>query len=420
MNGQKAIFILTNGIINYMWYQSQNKISNPWILLMILGVVVSCKPARNDLELSKFLIDSIQSQAVPDSRIEVFSIKASYFGNGILLKGKTTNSEALAKLQVQLKLQQVSYIDSIIRLPDTALGEKTWGLVTLSVANLRYNPAHSAEMATQALMGTPVKVLQEENGWFLVQTPDQYIAWTESAGIVQLTQSELERWKSSERLIYLADNGLIINTTDKNARPVSDIVMGGILTKDIGGKGRGLYVPVELPDGRKGFISHADCRNFKEWSEQIIPDSTALLNSAFNLLGRPYLWGGTSIKAFDCSGFTKCIYLLGGLILSRDASQQVIQGSEIPQEAIWKELKSGDLLFFGRQAVEESPEKVTHVGMYIGDSEFIHCSGLVRVNSLDSTRTNFKPYYHTNLLHVKRIIGTQALPESFKSHPWYN
>jgi len=383
-------------------------------------MVFSCKPKPNDLELTKFLIDSIQSQSIPDGRIEVFSIKASYSDKGIMIKGRTTNTEALAKLQDQLKLQQVSYIDSIIRLPDPALREKTWGLVTLSVANLRYTPANSAEMVTQALMGTPVKVLLEENGWLLVQTPDEYIAWTQSAGIVRFSQSELEKWKSSERIIYLADNGLIINAPEKNAPPVSDIVQGGILSVHNIGKARSLYIPVELPDGRKGFIRSADCRNFKEWSEQVFPDSVALMNSAFNLLGRPYLWGGTSIKASDCSGFTKIIYLLGGLILSRDASQQVMQGSEVPRETIWKELKSGDLLFFGRKAFEETPEKVSHVGMYVGDSEFIHCSGLVKVNSLDSTRTNFKPYYLTNLLHVRRIIGTKIMPASFKSHPWYN
>ncbi|MCX6224255.1 MAG: SH3 domain-containing protein [Bacteroidia bacterium] len=156
-------------------------------------------------------------------------LKATYSGDGILLKGKTTNPEALDKLEIQLKNQKVNYTDSIIRLPDPALKGKTWGLVTLSVANLRCNPAHSAEMATQALMGTPVKVLQEEKGWFLVQTPDQYIAWTESAGIAQLTESELQRWKASERLIFLADNGLIVNAPDKSSNPVSDIVMGGIL-----------------------------------------------------------------------------------------------------------------------------------------------------------------------------------------------
>lgn len=402
-----------------MWYLLKTRISNPWIIFLILGMVGSCKPAPNNLEISRFIIDSIKSQAIADSRVEVFSITASYSGEGILLTGKTTNIEAVAKLEAQFKLQQVGYIDSIIRLPDLALGGKTWGLVTISVANMRYNPAHSAEMATQALMGTPVKVLQEENGWFLVQTPDNYIAWTESAGIAQLTQSQLDTWKTSDRLIYLADNGWILNNPGKTGHPVSDIVMGGILA--IGqGEVNGSFIPVELPDGRKGFINNSECRKYAVWSEQVISDSTALVNSAYNFLGRPYLWGGTSIKAFDCSGFTKSIYMLGGLILSRDASQQVLQGTEVPTGAIWKNLNSGDLLFFGRLATEEKPEKVSHVGMYIGDSEFIHCSGMVRVNSLDSARINFKPYYHTNLLHVKRIIGASNTPVSFISHPWYN
>jgi len=398
----------------------KKRISSSWILVIILGFAFSCKPVRNDLELTKFLIDSIQSQAIPDTRVEVFSIKASFSGDQILLKGKTTNTDALAKLESQLKLQRVEYLDSIIRLPDPALGEKTWGLVTLSVANLRYTPAHSAEMATQALMGTPVNVLQEENGWYLIQTPDHYIAWSESAGIVKMAQSGLDQWKSTERIIYLGDNGLIVNAPDKKASAVSDIVLGGILAIDPDGKSSGSYIPVELPDGRKGFINRTECRNFKEWCAQVSPDSTSLLNKAFSLMGRPYLWGGTSIKAFDCSGFTKSIYLTGGLILSRDASQQVLQGSEVPKVAIWKELKSGDLLFFGRKATEELSEKVTHVGMYAGNSEFIHCSGLVKVNSLDSTRANFKPYYRTNLLHVKRIIGSTAQPVSFNSHRWYN
>ena len=105
-----------------MWYQLKKQISKSGILLIILGIAFSCNPEPNDLELSSFLIDSIQSQSIADSRIEVFSIKASYSGNGILLKGKTTNAEALAKLRSQLKLQQVDYTDSIIQLPDPALG----------------------------------------------------------------------------------------------------------------------------------------------------------------------------------------------------------------------------------------------------------------------------------------------------------
>lgn len=387
---------------------------------MIAGIAFSCKPEPNDLELVKFLIDSIQSQSIADSRVEVFSVKAAYVENGILLSGKTTNVEAVSKLLAQMKIQDVYCFDSIIRLPDPLLGNKTWGLVTISVANLRYTPAHSAEMATQALMGTPLRVLQEENGWFLVQTPDQYIAWTESAGIAQFTQAEMDKWKSSERFIYLADFGLIVDSPDRNALPVSDVVMGGILSAATTGKITGSNIQVILPDGRKGFVKSSDCMNFKDWSQRVSQDSSVLLKTAFSMTGRPYLWGGTSVKAFDCSGFTKNIYLTAGLILSRDASQQVLQGTEVSANSIWKDLQAGDLLFFGRKATKELSEKVTHVGMYVADSEFIHCSGMVRVNSLDSARTNYKSYYRTNLLHVKRIIGSEAPPAAFKSHTWYN
>lgn len=403
-----------------MWYLYKNSISKFFILLVFVGFVFSCKPDRNELELSKFLIDSIQSQSIPDSRIEVFSIKASYSAGGILLKGKTTNAGALMELRKMMQNQQVQIIDSIIILPDSALAGKTWGLVTVSVANLKSTPAHSAEMATQALMGTPVRVLQEENGWYLVQTPDRYIAWTESAGVAVLTSSQLDQWKSSDRVIFLSDNGLILVSPDHEAPPVSDIVAGGILNVIKSGNGTSLFITVQLPDGRKGFLSRKECKDFREWTGAVDPDSAALIRFARTQMGRPYLWGGTSVKGFDCSGFTKYIYQTGGLILSRDASQQVLQGMEVPRGAIWKDLKSGDLLFFGREATESLQERVSHVGMYIGGSEFIHCSGMVRVNSLDSTRVNYKPYYHTNLLYVKRIIGTPELPVSFASHPWYN
>jgi gamma-D-glutamyl-L-lysine dipeptidyl-peptidase len=403
-----------------MLYQLKKRINSPWILLLILGVMGSCKPESNNLELAKFLIDSIQSQSIPDARVEVFQISATSFNEKVLLKGKTTNINAIAKLDGHLRNQGVDFIDSITRLPDTALKGKTWGLVNLSVANIRYNPAHSAEMATQALMGTPVKVLQEQKGWFLIQTPDNYIAWTEEASIFQLTSEQMDSWKQSDRLIFLSDFGLIRESQEKNATPVSDIVAGSILAIDQPTNATGDYIAVRLPDGRRGFLQKPDIRNFREWCGQTTPDSLTLVNTAFDCLGRPYLWGGTSMKAFDCSGFTKSVFLKSGLILARDASQQVQQGSLVSRSEIWENLKAGDLLFFGRIATPELAEKATHVGMYIGNSEFIHCSGLVRINSLDSTRTNFKPYYLTNLLKAKRIIGSQDQPVSFNSHPWYN
>jgi len=410
----KPIRLLLNNCL-----RMKNRILQSLILMLVLGLTFSCKPANKDLKQCEFIIDSIKHQAVPDSRVEIFSIKSGYSGQSILLTGKSTKPEAVEQLKKALTLQKINFIDSIVRLPDPSLGDKTWGMVNLSVANLRSNPAHAAEMATQALMGTPLKVLQKEKTWYLVQTPDQYIAWVDSAEIISLTIADLSKWKLAEKVIYLSDNGLIMSNPDKASRPVSDVVMGSILAVDNSEKNHGPYVAVLLPDGRKGYVDQQDCTNFLEWSQTVRPDTIAMMKRAFSLFGRPYLWGGTSSKAMDCSGFVKSIYQMSGMILSRDASQQVNQGTEVPMKDIWRGLKAGDLLFFGRLATQKLPERVTHVGMYIGDSEFIHSSVMVKINSLDSTRTGYKPYYHTHLLHVRRLIDTTNPTATFKSHTWY-
>ncbi len=387
---------------------------------MIAGFFASCNTGRDIQETTRFLIDSIQSQRVPDSRVALFAIKAVQEDRRIILTGKTTEKEALDELFQRLNKQGIPFADSIVRLPDLRLGDKTWGLINLSVANIRYSPSQSAEMATQALMGTPVKILQEENGYFLIQTPDNYISWTESAGIAPRNENLADSWKASKRVIFTGDFGLIHSQPEVDSDPVSDLVSGGILEVDSTQETNRGFVPVILPDGRKGFIESSQCADLQIWLSERKEDPDNLISLAKKFMGRPYLWGGTSAKAFDCSGFTKTIYFMNGWILSRDASQQVNQGTEIDRMNLLAALEPGDLLFFGRKATDVNPERATHVGMYTGGSFFIHCSGLVRINSLDSTRPEYKKYYTENLLHVKRILGSPSQPVSIKNHPWYN
>jgi len=63
-------------------------------------------------------------------------------------------------------------------------------------------------------------------------------------------------------------------------------------------------------------------------------------------------------------------------------------------------------LFFGRKADGDKKERATHVGMYIGDTEFIHSSGMVKINSLDSSRENFSEYRFKSFIRAKRIISS--------------
>jgi cell wall-associated NlpC family hydrolase len=61
----------------------------------------------------------------------------------------------------------------------------------------------------------------------------------------------------------------------------------------------------------------------------------------------------------------------------------------------------GDLLFFGRE--RDGKIRITHTGMYIGSTEFIHSSGLVKINSLDSTRANYSEYLLNILQGARRV-----------------
>jgi hypothetical protein len=63
------------------------------------------------------------------------------------------------------------------------------------------------------------------------------------------------------------------------------------------------------------------------------------------------------------------------------------------------------LLFFGRPATEDRPERVVHVGMWLGNMEFIHASGKIRVNSLDPEAENYNAYEHQRFLRAKRFLN---------------
>jgi cell wall-associated NlpC family hydrolase len=127
-----------------------------------------------------------------------------------------------------------------------------------------------------------------------------------------------------------------------------------------------------------------------------------LVSVARGYLGIPYLWGGTSCKAFDCSGFVQTVYRMNNRELPRDANQMVKVGEPVEFGDDYKNLRRGDLLFFG-----SSPERITHVALYMGDRLFIHSSGWVHINSLDSDHPLFNEYRYSTLRAARRHLSNK-------------
>lgn len=349
-------------------------------------------------------ISQIKTKYAPDKRVAVFNIEAIESGNKFTLKGECNLPDAKSELISLIKENNMNFVDEIEELPSKKLGEKTFGVINLSVANIRSKPDNPAELATQAILGTPIKILKKgEDGYYLVQTPDKYIAWLDNDGFAALTQKEIEDWNNSEKVFYQNEYGFSYSKPDINSQHVSDLVAGNTL-KLIGEENN--FYKVSYPDGREAFIKKDEAKLFKDWYKALNPTGETILQTAYRFMGIPYLWGGTSTKGMDCSGFTKTVYFLNGIILARDASQQVNTGELVDTKDGWKNLQPGDLLFFGSKAKENRKERITHVAIYIGDGDFIHASGRVRINSLNPAKPYYSNYRNNMFIRAKRILSS--------------
>lgn len=385
------------------------------LLLLFLAYFGSCHTSNIEENFQTNLTATLK-QFIPDKRVQLFEIKLEKKKNTVYLRGESTNAEAtqylLSLLAKDYPLNQIH--NEVRQLPDTAVGMYTWALVKQSVVPMRAKQGDANEMVSQAIMGTPIRLLDRCGDWYLVQSPDGYLSYMENTVLQPLTEQEFKSWRSSkERYIFTAVNGWAYTEADSKSQVVCDLVEGCIFQAK---SYNTHFLRILLPDGRIAYVKKQDCVSFSSWGNQKLDDINArnVIADAKRLMGVPYLWGGISTKGIDCSGFTKLVFQSQGILLERDASQQQKYGKQIDVTNL-SNFRPGDLLFFGKTP------KATHVGIYIGNTRFIHASGMVKISSLDPTKPDYSEKRDKTLISACRILQSEEglCVTTIKKCGWY-
>lgn len=268
-----------------------------------------------------------------------------------------------------------------------------WAVVALSSSFLRQAPDYDSPLETQLLMGAVVETLDTQRYWVKVQS-DDYTGWVTEMGLKPLEEGQKDAYIASSKWICTEVLTRVRVEPDESSAPVCDLGMGDLVRQT--GLSQGPWTLVLLPDDRSGWVPSSALKDFRSWAEErcaLLEDPSACAASVCSLAcsftGTPYMWGGNTSKYFDCSGLVEFCFLMNGVLLPRNASQQARCGVPVEDGAY----EPGDLLFFG----SSNPLKVTHVGIYLGNGRMVHSSQVVRINVLES--------YGREVVAASRILG---------------
>ena len=265
------------------------------------------------------------------------------------------------------------------------------GTVTADALRLRDTPAAEGEILATASGGTSVVVLEDTgNGWYKVNfnTVEGYMSRE------YLTVSTTADAALGYGLVDTDGSSLNMRAAAGTSYDTVASIPGGTVL-ELEGVDNGWYKITY--SGKTGYVSSDYITITTE------PDATETASSdlgaqivayAEEYLGTPYVLGGNGPNQFDCSGFTKYVYSHFGYTLNRTATDQLQNGVSVSKD----ELQPGDLVFFKYR----TSKPVSHVGIYIGNGEFIHASTNRYVVQIDQMESG---HYANVYVYARRIIG---------------
>ena len=267
----------------------------------------------------------------------------------------------------------------------------TYGVGTVTGDSLRLRESASTDSAilTTAVKGTDVVVLENQvNGWYKVN-----LAGAEGYMSADYLKSSAAATSTLSTGI-LNTNGSSLNLRagpGSNYQKLASIPANAVLT--LTGSENGWYKTSY--NGVEGDVS-GDYIILSDGAVSSNADLAAqVVAYAKQFLGLPYVYGASGPNSFDCSGFTSYIYKHFGYTLNRSPAGQYSNGTPIDQS----QLQPGDLLVWRAYG---SSKTATHVGIYIGNNQYIHASstgGCIKINDMNYAASS------RYLVGIRRILA---------------
>ena len=293
--------------------------------------------------------------------------------------------------------------------PPAAEPSRSAGTVTASSLNVRSTPSTSGTKVASLSSGTKVEILESLDGWYRIEAngktgyaSSQYVTLSQPEQATDDIPAETPPPSQSEpQSAPQPENNAEQTAQDKTYGMVSASALNvrsgpGSSYEKVKSLTSGAQVEIlEKLDGwyriEGGYVS-ADYI-------LILDDSMSSLQAqivayARTFLGCAYVYGGNGPKSFDCSGLTKYVYKHFGYNINRTATQQLKNGVTVSKE----NLQPGDLVFFN--STNNDVNKATHVGIYIGNGQFLHASN----KKLGVTITSLSDAYRVRTYTTARRI----------------
>lgn len=242
------------------------------------------------------------------------------------------------------------------------------GTVSAATLNVRSGPGTSYEKVATLSSGAQVEILEMLDGWYHIQAdPVTGYVSSQYVTVVQEQQppAETQPEAAPEPPAQDARTYGMVSTSSLNVRSGPDTSYEKVATLSSGAQ----VEILETLDGwyriENGYVS---AQYVLVLDESMSSLQAQIVAYARTFLGCAYVYGGNGPKSFDCSGLTKYVYKHFGYTINRTATQQLKNGVPVSKE----NLQPGDLVFFNSEGT--GVDRATHVGIYIGNGEFLHAS----------------------------------------------